>query len=207
MQKFDREASTWDQNPLKTKLASDIAQAMLDELKPGRNDDLLEFGCGTGLVTLKLQPVVRSVLGVDNSTGMLRELSAKIADRGLNNITTKSIDLEKGEVLAGDFDIAVSSMTFHHIRDFAPLLRQIFAALRPGGRLGIADLDLDDGQFHDNNEGVHHAGFDRTAFRRQAEEAGFTEVRFRIAAEVVKPIFISQNRIFTVFLMSAKKPA
>ena len=33
--------------------------------------DALDFGCGTGLVTLKLQPFIHSITGVDGSQGMI----------------------------------------------------------------------------------------------------------------------------------------
>lgn len=205
MQKFDREASTWDQDPFKTKLAADIAQAMIEELTPSPESELLEFGCGTGLVTLKLQPMVRSILGVDSSAGMLGELDRKVKERGLTNVATRRLDIESGDSLAGSFDIAVTSMVLHHIRDLRPLFQQFFNVLRPGGRLCIADLDLDDGQFHADNNGVQHHGFDRQALRKMLEDAGFTGVRDRLATEVSKPQS-GISRTFTIFLMSATRP-
>jgi len=43
----------------------------------------------------------------------------------------------------------------------------------PGGFLSIADLDSDDGQFHEDKTGVFHSGFDRNVMRQYFSEAGF----------------------------------
>ncbi|MBS1128952.1 MAG: Methyltransferase type 11, partial [Nitrospirae bacterium] len=64
---FDKEAAQWDANPGRVKLAQDVADAMIREVSPAKGQDALDFGCGTGLVTLKLQPLVRSITGVDSS--------------------------------------------------------------------------------------------------------------------------------------------
>jgi ubiquinone/menaquinone biosynthesis C-methylase UbiE len=207
MQRFDREASTFDQLPHRAKLAGEITQAMVEEFRPGSECDVLDFGCGTGLVTLGLQPFVRTILGVDSSAGMLDELALKIADRRIANVSTRCAEVEKGDVLEGSYHLVVTSMTLHHVPQIEPLLRQFFRILRPGGRVGIADLDLDDGLFHADNEGVYHAGFAHAALRMKMEEVGFVDVRFRRAAEVVKPVPSGASRAFTIFLLSAAKPA
>ncbi len=207
MLRFDQEASTFDQLPHRIKIAEDVTQAIIEELQPNAESDVLDFGCGTGLVTLGLQPSVRTILGVDSSTGMLCELVHKIEDRCLANVSARCADVEKGYLLEGSYHLVVTSMTLHHVCKIEPLLRQFFNILRPGGRVGIADLDLDDGQFHTDSEGIHHNGFEREALRMQVEEAGFIDVRFSLAAEVVKPVSGGANRAFTVFLLCATKPA
>ncbi len=98
---FDEEAATWDKNPGRVKVANDIADAILGQqiLTPEMN--VLEFGCGTGLLTLRLLPLVRSVTGVDSSEGMLGVLRSKIEDHHLTNLRLHHLDLEKGHVLEG----------------------------------------------------------------------------------------------------------
>ncbi len=60
---FDKAAPTWDQEPQRVKLASDVARAIAETAHPDRGMDVLDFGCGTGLLTLQLQPLVRSITG------------------------------------------------------------------------------------------------------------------------------------------------
>ncbi|MEN6469465.1 MAG: hypothetical protein ABFD45_11020 [Smithella sp.] len=58
---FDQDAALWDQNPGRVKVATDIAQTMIREVNPDSTMDVLDFGCGTGLLTLALQPMVHSI--------------------------------------------------------------------------------------------------------------------------------------------------
>jgi ubiquinone/menaquinone biosynthesis C-methylase UbiE len=199
---FNAAAASWDEHPGRVKVATDIAQTITRELALTREMDVMDFGCGTGLVALSLQPLVRSVTGVDSSQGMLDVLEAKIARRGLDNVRTLFCDLERGDVLGGSYDLVVSAMTLHHVREIEPLIEQFARVTAPGGRLCIADLDPDDGEFHDDNTGVFHFGFGRAALRDVFVKAGFADVRATDAAEVIKPGRDGAMRRFTVFLMT-----
>jgi SAM-dependent methyltransferase len=61
----------------------------------------MDFGCGTGLVALALQPLVRSVTGVDSSQGTHDVLAAKIARQGLGNVRKLFRDRVRGDALGG----------------------------------------------------------------------------------------------------------
>jgi len=202
---FDAAAATWDENPGRVRMAHDVARAILGTIRPGPAMDVLDFGCGTGLLTLALQPHVRTIIALDSSQGMLDVLNKKITAQDIKNVRTRHVDLEKGDELPGTFDLVVSSMTFHHIRDTGMLLDRMASVLRPAGRIAIADLDSDEGKFHDSNEGVFHFGFDRHTMRKSFEAAGFVSVRNRTAAILQKPGPDGGMRSFTVFLMTGEK--
>jgi ubiquinone/menaquinone biosynthesis C-methylase UbiE len=202
---FDKEAATWDQEQGRVKLANDVAEAISDEISLTSTMDVLDFGCGTGLLTLQLQPYVRSITGFDNSQGMLDILRSKIQTRNLSNVTIHYKDLDKGDVLEGRYHLIVSSMTLHHIREISPLLNQFSQVLTPQGYLCIADLDPDGGRFHGNNEGVFHLGFDRSILRQAFSDAGFSDIRVWTAATVEKPVPEGGTQLFSVFLMSGRK--
>ena len=68
---FDHAAVTWDEKPGRIKLAADVANAILKSVEVHADMDVLDYGCGTGLLTLSLQPHVRSITGADSSHGML----------------------------------------------------------------------------------------------------------------------------------------
>jgi ubiquinone/menaquinone biosynthesis C-methylase UbiE len=202
---FDKEAATWDEDPGRVKVTNDIADVLLEEIRPTPDMDALDFGCGTGLVTLRLSPLVRSVTGVDSSTGMLDILKAKIENRKILNVRTRHLDLDQGDVLDGCYHLVVSSMTLHHVKEIGPLLERLYKIVAPGGCLCIADLDLDEGQFHSDNTGVFHFGFDREILHQAFTAAGLIDVRTRTATEVVKPARNGELRAFTVFLMTGCK--
>lgn len=202
---FDSAAATWDENPARVKLAHDVARAIRDTIPLTPEMDVLDFGCGTGLLTLRLQPHVRSITGADSSPGMLAILREKIGTSGVINVKTVLIDPDNAATLAGEYDLIVSSMTFHHVPEISGLLKILHSRIRPGGRLALADLDCDGGRFHDSNEGVYHHGFDRSLLKKEMETAGFSKVRNRTAAIIHKSLPVCRDRSFTVFLMTANR--
>lgn len=204
---FDKEAAAYDEKPARVTLAKDIAAAISKQIELRSDMDALDFGCGTGLLTVQLQPLVHSITGVDSSRGMLDVFNTKIAKSKLVNAKALLVDLDKGDTLAGNYHLIVSNMTLHHIKEIKPLLDQFHHVLAPGGYLCIADLDLDEGRFHDDPTGVFHSGFDRETLRLIFIKAGFFNVQDMSAAEVVKPGPEGEVRRFSVFLMTGRKPS
>jgi len=136
---------------------------------------------------------------------MIDVLKAKIENQNLPNVRALYLDTDKGNILEGTYHLIVSSMTLHHIKLIRPLLDQFYRILAPSGDLCIADLDLDNGQFHGNNNGVFHFGFDRKLLRQDFMNAGFDDVKDRAAAEVKKPNSEGEIQTFTIFLMTGRK--
>jgi len=202
---FDTEAARWDEDPGRVKLAKDIARAIKETIPLTKTMDVLDYGCGTGLLMLQLQPLVHSVTGIDSSQGMLDALNAKVRAQGLDNVNFRFADLSKGAVLDGKYDLVVSSMTFHHIRDVQAVLGQLASVVKPSGYLVVADLDSDDEKFHDSNEGVFHFGFDRCTMKKHFEVVGLTSIRNRTAAMFEKPSLSGEKQVFSVFLMTGRK--
>jgi 2-polyprenyl-3-methyl-5-hydroxy-6-metoxy-1,4-benzoquinol methylase len=202
---FDKEAGAWDDHPDRVKLARDVAGAILRHVPVLPEMNVLDFGCGTGLVSFLLHRKVGSILAVDSSRGMLDVLATKLSDARVANVKTQLLDLDKGDVLTGPYDLIVSSMTFHHVPDIQPLLHQFYDAIALSGYLCVADLDPDKGLFHQSNDGVFHSGFERVEMRSRFEEAGFSGVVDVTAAEMTKTFPGGEERRFTVFLMIGRK--
>ncbi len=202
---FNIEAAQWDANPGRVKLANEVADAILREAAPSRDMDALDYGCGTGLVTLRLQPQVRTIIGADSSQGMLGVLQGKIRSAGLTNVRTRLVDFEKGERIEGAFHLVVSSMTMHHVKDTAGLFRQWYEILLPGGLLTAADLDTEDGSFHGDNTGVFHFGFDRDDLKKLLRTSGFHDVRIITASTMVRDVPGGGKRAYPVFLIIGRK--
>ncbi len=205
--RFDAKAAAWDASPPRRKLTADIVAAMERAgVFRAPVGDALDFGCGTGLLTLELSRRCERVTGLDFSPGMLAALDAKIEAADLQNVATILADLAAGDPFPGRYDLVTSAMVLHHVPDVSPVLARLFAALEKGGRLALADLDSEGGAFHDDNDGVHHFGFDRLELADTLAGLGFTDIDAATAATIEKPIRDGSVRAFPVFLMTARRP-
>jgi ubiquinone/menaquinone biosynthesis C-methylase UbiE len=202
---FNEAASSWDEEPRRVRLASEVAEAVKREVALNGAMDVLDYGCGTGLVTLCLQPQVKSITGADTSDGMLEILRGKIAGQGLTNVETVLLDTDRESFQPECFDLLVSSMTMHHVDDVGKLLQDFYRVIRPGRVLAVADLDKEDGSFHGNGLSTVHSGFDRERMRVMLQKAGFRETRSVTAATLEKPDAQGTLRTYSVFLITARK--
>jgi ubiquinone/menaquinone biosynthesis C-methylase UbiE len=202
---FNKDAAMWDENPGRVKVTNDIADTIIDKISLAKNMEVLDFGCGTGLLSLRLIPFVHSVTGIDSSGGMLEVFKSKIKKQNLDTVKLCLMDMEKGDVLSGAYHLIASSMTLHHIKEIQPLLKQFQRILLPSGIIAVADLDLDEGKFHEDSTGVFHDGFKRDKLRKEFLNAGFTDIKDLTAAKVAKPIADGTIKEFSVFLMTGIK--
>jgi len=196
---FDQSALTWDLAERRVALAHAVAQATATRLPLSKAQTVLDFGCGTGLVTLELAARVASITGADTSSGMLEALEAKAEAQG-TPVHLLRLDPAGTTDLGGPYDLIVSSMTLHHIADVPALFRQFIQHLRPGGQIALADLDEEDGSFHDATLSIPHCGFPRELIRTWLEDAGFREIRLDQAAVTRK-----EGKDYPVFLATAQK--
>jgi ubiquinone/menaquinone biosynthesis C-methylase UbiE len=202
---FSLDAATWDEEPRRVQLAKELYGAIAQAVDLHPSMHALDVGCGTGLLTLQLATRVGHVVAADSAQGMLSALEAKLKSHAVVNVTTQHLDLERGETLEGSYDLLISTMTLHHVPEIPPLLGHFYRILRPGGRLCIADLDPEGGDFHGNKDGVFHFGFDRDRFRKLLASAGFVNIAARTAATVVKPATDGCMRRYSVFLFSGER--
>jgi 2-polyprenyl-3-methyl-5-hydroxy-6-metoxy-1,4-benzoquinol methylase len=196
---FDAAALNWDEKPRRVKLATEVAAAIQENIPLSKEWDALDFGCGTGLLTLQLAPVLRSMTGVDSSSGMLDTLNNKIQTHGFSNVHTVLCDLEKGELPPGRYHLITSSMTLHHIKEIVPLLLSLKTLLHPGGWVALADLEFEGGRFHDEPVGVFHLGFSSEELAEMLTKAGYSSISINTAATIVKV-----DQTFPVLLATAQ---
>ena len=206
--KFNREAAQWDENPQRRAVAHSVSKAIIAATNPNKTMHALEFGCGTGLVTVEIAPLVKSLSAIDTSKEMLAVLQEKIKTSGISNIETSCIDLSSPSETALDeksFELIYSSMTLHHIADTAGFLKRLSVLLSPGGTVTLADLDLEDGLFHDDLlEKVHH-GFDRVELAALLNTVGLKVTSFETIYTFNKTNRTGATTAYPVFLVTATK--
>ena len=183
---FDAVAANWDEEPRRVKVATEIAAAIRSALNLSTAWDALDMGCGTGLVTVALAPHLGSITGIDSSCGMLEKLAEKVKVSGMTNVKTVLCDLSTGEMPEGTFHLIVSAMVLHHIEDPGALLASLKLRLYPGGWIALADLEAEDGSFHEDPTGIFHHGFSRTELTRLLENSGYVSISITEATTMQK---------------------
>jgi tRNA (cmo5U34)-methyltransferase len=203
--RFDEAAAQWDNNPVRVELARAVGSAIERAVALGAGWRVIDYGAGTGLLTLCLQPKVGSILAMDSSMGMLETLSRKLATVEVGNVQIHPWNLENQPFQETGVDLVVSSMTLHHIRDVPLVLRRLADVLKAGGWLAVADLDAEDGTFHGEATDVFHHGFERERIAGWLGDAGFIGVRVADAHTITKPDANGQARSYGVFLATGHR--
>lgn len=154
---------------------------------------VLDFACGTGLVSEALAPYAKQIIGVDISPDMVRVYNEKMYNHGIPKEEMQAIVadiMEPGQAPVPEFqnfDAAVASMCYHHLEDTARATKALASRLRSGGRLYVIDLERQQGesdQWFDNwsdekkrSAGVVHlGGINRSAMKKEFEDAGLKDV-------------------------------
>ncbi len=205
---FDEAAATWDAEPRRVELTSAVGEAILSQVQPNRGIDVLDYGCGTGLLGLFLLPHVRNVTGADSSPGMLTVLEDKIRSGGLQRMRTQQLDLERDPIPESRYHLIVANMVLHHVDHTENLLAAFYEMLLPGGMVAIADLDTEPGVFHGPDTAAsvfHHHGFDRNTLKDRLYRAGFVDVNDATAHVIRKPVASGEIREFSVFLIVGRR--
>jgi len=114
-------------------------------LAPRPDDAILDVGCGTGslaLLAARVQPRAK-ITGVDPDPEILAVAHGKDADGRVRWLTGMGDALVES-VGAESMDGVMSSLVLHQcpLAVKSAILESMFAVLRPGGRLVIADFGL-----------------------------------------------------------------
>jgi putative AdoMet-dependent methyltransferase len=195
---FEEKAQDWDVNDMVRQLSTGIGSTMLERVDFQPDMEVMDFGAGTGLISGQVASKVGRITAVDISEAMLEKLSAKPELKG--KVKTVCQDITR-QPLDEKYDVIVSAMAMHHVKDTDNLAKTLAAHLKTHGKVALADLDKEDGTFHpEGTEGVYHSGFDRQAMKSILEKNGFEDIEFVTAHTVNK-----EDRSYPVFMVTATR--
>lgn len=135
-----------------------------------------DLGCGTGQVSEAVAPFVGRVVAVDSSTEMLQAARGRL--RGFPNITVRRGALERLPIEDRSLDAAVLILVLHHTADPGRVLAEAARALRPGGRVLIADMLSHDHDEYRQTMGHVWLGFSERQVERWCAGAGLERFRW-----------------------------
>lgn len=133
----------------------EMSERLVDYL-PTSAARVLELGCGTGNLSLRLAgryPDARLTL-VDAAPEMLVTTRERLTAAHPGVAARAEFVCERFEDLSlapAGFDLATSSISLHHVLAKAPVYAAVFAALRPGGSLRFSDQLGGDPHNHAHN--------------------------------------------------------
>jgi len=195
---FEEKSRDWDVNEMVRGISSAIGQAILEQIPLHVQMCVMDFGAGTGLISSQIAPHVNKIVAVDTSRAMLKNLTVKPELR--DKVETVCQDITE-KPLDRSFDLIMSAMAMHHVKDTDLLIKSFARHLHPGALIALADLDKEDGSFHpQGTEGVFHQGFDQDEFLSVLNRHGFRHIQFSIVHTIVK-----EDRTYPVFLVTATK--
>lgn len=121
---------------------ADYRSRVVDLLRPGRGNVVVELGCGTGanfpLLIERIGPEGR-LIGVDLTPEMLARAEERVQRAGWRNV-----ELHRSDIAAYDLPKGVnrvlSTGVFGYVAEYDRVIRQAARALTPSGRMVILDV-------------------------------------------------------------------
>jgi ubiquinone/menaquinone biosynthesis C-methylase UbiE len=117
----------------------EVFDLLVDKFSLDKTSRVLDLGCGTGQIALKIAPLVHEVIAIDPQEEMLREgklLASKNRIASINWYLDESADLPLLSGIIGEIDLAVIARAFHWMEK-KQTLRDLYTITRPGGGLAI----------------------------------------------------------------------
>jgi len=142
---WDEYAENWDVDPTVEKYARKAFSELVDNL----NIDgltVLDFGCGTGVLTQFMSPAVKSIVAIDPSSEMIKYLDNKALDNVSSIADYLSEELVQNRPeLANKFDLIVASSVCGFLPDYEATLSLLKSLIKEGGVFVQWDwLSIDD---------------------------------------------------------------
>lgn len=158
-----------------TQYAQTVAQVLRDA-PLRRRQTALEVGPGDGAFLLELAPQFQRVIALDNAGVMLEQARQRAAGAGLANIEFIHGDTTHPALAALEVDCVVINMVLHHTPRPEAILRDVAAALAPGGVVLVTDLCRHDQGWARENCGDLWLGFDPDDLAGWAADAGLDDI-------------------------------
>jgi trans-aconitate methyltransferase len=126
-------SQSWNPRDYSThgRFVTDLGANILEWLDPKPGEEILDLGCGDGVLTAQIAERGAHVLGVDASPEMVEAAHKRGVAARVNDATQLTFHRR--------FDAVFSNAALHWIHDQPALLRGVAQALKPGGRF-VAEM-------------------------------------------------------------------
>ena len=106
-------------------------ESLVELLNPGKQERILDLGCGSGQLTAKIGDLAMEVIGLDKSHAMISDAKLKF----------HHIEFQVGDAsdfcFEEKFDAIFSNATLHWVTNYRECIRCMFNNLKSGGRIVV----------------------------------------------------------------------
>jgi SAM-dependent methyltransferase len=114
-----------------------LETVLTEELGLDRSVRLLDGGCGPGILTVRIAPLVDEVVGLDPDPAMLAEGRRVAQERGITNIRwVQALAEDLPGAAPGPYRVVTFGQSFHWT-DEARVAEAVYDMLEPGGALAL----------------------------------------------------------------------
>jgi ubiquinone/menaquinone biosynthesis C-methylase UbiE len=128
----------WFTTPIGSLVKKYEAELVLDLLKPGPGEIIIDAGCGTGVFTLDILSFGTHVIGIDISLPMLMRAVQKTRGYDFHTVLADMSHLPFSENV---FDKVISVTALEFIEDAKGALKELFRVTKRGGWIVVATLN------------------------------------------------------------------
>jgi ubiquinone/menaquinone biosynthesis C-methylase UbiE len=169
--KFEMIANVYD-TPERIHIAKVSSEAIREYLVDTKDMTAIDFGCGTGLVGMSILNEFQTVLFLDTSQNMIRQIEQKISNQGIQNANTLCFDLEQDTTVDFHSDYIFMAQVLLHIKDIEFILSRLYEVLNDGGHLIIVDFNKND----EIESDMVHNGFDQMSLGELMSKIGYKDI-------------------------------
>lgn len=125
----------------KKRSAAKEGRFFLPHLRPGMN--LLDCGCGPGIITVDLAKLVApgQVVGIDIEDTQFELGRAKALEQNISNIKFETGNVYDLSFPSESFDAVFAHAVLYHLKNPHQALTELYRVLKPGGVIGIRDVE------------------------------------------------------------------
>ena len=169
---WDDYAEGWESNSDVIAYSENAFQSLVDVIDC-RGIRVLDFGCGTGLLSEKLSRYAREVVAIDPSEKMISVLNRKQLSNviAINAELTKNL-IDENELFQSGFDLIVASSVLAFVPEYRSALLLLKSLLSEQGCLVQWDW------LKENSD--RGAGFTRDELKDSFGDIGFSDIQVMI---------------------------
>ncbi|KAJ1310554.1 hypothetical protein OPQ81_007284 [Rhizoctonia solani] len=202
-QYFDSQAhhhsEGYEASPARQLATRKAVAAILDTVQFDEDKTVvMDYACGTGLLSQGLAPHTKTLIGVDISPKSVDYYNERVANQGIPPEEMNAICLDLVERGTGEadpfngieFDVIVCAQAYHHFEDINSVTKVLTSYLKPGtGVLVVVDMirSSESEKLHKDHGHVvtHKGGFEEDSIRSAfVDAAGLLNYTFKPAFQM-----------------------